>query len=370
MVDALHATGAVRVAVATTDADGAGRALPASARPETAVPIYWFPRTFSERWKFSGPLATWLATHAADFQVVHVHALWSHSTWAAGRAAHHSGVPLVVRPCGMLSPYTFSRQAWLKRAYWQWLEEPNLRRAAAFHVTSQGEASEVRRFFPRAHVTVLPLGLPAAAWTTPPQRGQVRHRFGVAADTPLVLFLSRLHPKKGILDVLLPAWKQVGAPGHLLILGGPDEHAPDHEAKIRAAIAALGLTQRVTLGGAIAPQERWAAYDDADVFVLPSQSENFGVVVAEAMARGVPVVVSEEVQSSEHVTAAGAGRVVPRTTAGFAQSLADLLQNPELRLAQGAAGRQYSQSQFTWEFHASELVKLYAAIVGGPGGGA
>jgi glycosyltransferase involved in cell wall biosynthesis len=179
-----------------------------------------------------------------------------------------------------------------------------------------------------------------------------------------MLFLSRLHPKKGIVDFLLPAFARLKADAFLAIAGGQDVHSPGHESEVRAAVRQLGLSDRVAILGSVPPSQRWWLYDGAAVFVLPSRSENFGVVVAEAMARSTPVLVTEPVQAAEHVRRAGAGLVVPMQVSKIATDLEVLLANSELRAAMGRKGEQYSQEYFSWARIAGLVVSTYRAVMG------
>jgi glycosyltransferase involved in cell wall biosynthesis len=357
MVAALNRMRDVSADVATTDADGVGRRLNPSDLPSMVAQLHLFRRNFSERWKFSAGLWLWLRRHARDYDLVHVHALWTFSTAAACAAARRAGVPVVLRPCGMLSAYTWGRSAWKKWPYWAAVERRNLASARRFHVTSGAEAEEVARLRLAGAPVVIPHGMEAAAWQTEARPDHLRRLCGGrAGNRPIVLFLSRLHPKKGVVDVLLPAFARLHSDAFLAIAGGADEHAPEYEAKVRAAVASLGLSGRVAMLGAIAPAERWALFDGAAVFVLPSHGENFGLVVTEAMARGVPVVISQQVQACEHVTAAGAGRVVPLAADSVAGALDDLLADPATA---GECGRRYVRDNLDWDRIANRILAMY-----------
>jgi glycosyltransferase involved in cell wall biosynthesis len=362
MCAALSLVPGLHVEIATTDADGAGRALTREEVPPCPAQVHLFRRDFSERWKVSRGLGAWLWRHAREYDLLHVHALWSFSTAAACAAARRHGVPVVIRPCGMLSDYTWSRSPWKKRLYWLAVERRNLAGARWVHVTSPAEADEVAALrLPSAVGTaVIPQGVDDAAWHVEPWPEYLRQRCGDrAGDRPIVLFLSRLHPKKGITDYLLPAFARLKGDAFLAIAGGPDEHEPLYEAQVRAAVERLGLSERVALLGPVPPEERWRLLDGAAVFTLPSHSENFGIAVAEAMARGVPVVVSEGVQASEHVVRAGAGRVVPLEVDVLAGTLEDLIENPGDRAAMGRCGREYGRSRLSWDRVAKDISGLY-----------
>jgi glycosyltransferase involved in cell wall biosynthesis len=352
--------------VAATDADGPGGWLAPTDVPRR-ITTHLFRRDFSERWKFSAGLWRWLQRHVAEYDLIHTHAMWSFATAAAAAAARRAGVPYLIRPAGMLSSYTWGRRAIAKRAYWALVERRNVVGAAGFHATSRDEAREIEAVRPNARMVVTPNGVEDAAWTTPRNPDALRRRCGPAAwDRPIILFLSRLHPKKGLADLLLPSVARLPADAFLAIAGGPDDHAPAYEAEVRATVDRLGLNKRVALLGPVEGISRWELFDGAAAFALPSHSENFGIVVAEAMARGCPVVVTDGVQSAEHVTAAGAGRVVPPAVDPLAAALDAVLSDPVARVTLGEAGRHYAAEHFSWDRVAAAVRRLYDDCLASP----
>ena len=357
MCAALNRLPGLEVELATTDANGADTRLTKADLPEGFV-THLFPKTFSERWKYSAGLRRWLGRHTSAYDLVHIHAVWSFACSAAGAAARRVGVPYVIRPAGMLSSYTWSRGLGSKRVYWWLWERRTMCHAAAFHATSTEEAREIEAVRPGARATVIPNGVEEAAWNVAADPQALRKLCGpLAGDRPIVLFLSRLHPKKGITDLLLPALARV--PDAFLALGGgPDPHAAGHLEQIRQQIERLGLQGRVAVLGPVPPEQRWQLFDGAAALVLPSRSENFGIVVAEAMARGCPVIVSNAVQAAEHVSAAGAGQVIPLDAAALAEALAPLGAGISLR-TQGEAGRRYAAAHFRWDKIAEQILELY-----------
>jgi glycosyltransferase involved in cell wall biosynthesis len=366
LCDALARLPGLTVDLAATDADGPGGRLTPDTAPKTLATLRLFRRTWSERWKFSAGLGRWLVRHAGDYDVVHVHGLWGFASVAAGQAAARRRVPLVVFPQGMLSPYTWSRGRGLKRAYWRLVERRVVRGAARLHLTSRGEAAEVGRLGLGVPAAVIPLGLEPAAFDRPADPGWLRGRLGGRdRGRPLVLFLSRLHPKKGVAEVLLPAVTRLRADAYVVIAGGPDATAPEYDARIAAEVARLGLADRVHLLGPVAPDDRWPAFDGADVFVLPSHQENFGLVVTEAMARGCPAVVSEHAFACEHLAAADAGRVVPLDPAAVASALDALLADPAGRAELGRRGREYARQHLGWDGVAAEVAGMYRDVLAG-----
>lgn len=366
MCAALARRPGLQVHLAATDADGAGGRLDLAAAAAFPVPLFLFRRDLSESWKYSRDLAAWLHRHAREYDLLHVHGLWSFATLAAARAARRHGVPFVLRPCGMLSDYTWGRSPWKKRLYWHAVERCSLTAARAIHATSAGEAAEVRALLmsPSPELVVIPNGVDDAAWTAERQPDHLCQRCGFPVGRPILLFLSRLHPKKGLVDFLLPAFARLRADAYLAVAGGADDHEPGHEAAVRQAVAHLGLADRVVLLGRVRPDERWALYDGAAVFVLPSRSENFGIVVAEALARGVPVVVSDQVQAAEHVAAAGAGRIVPLAVDALSAALDGLLADPSGAADMGRRGRDYARLHLAWPALAERIAGLYESCAG------
>jgi glycosyltransferase involved in cell wall biosynthesis len=359
MAAALRELNGIEVEIAATDADGPNGRLSRSDLPGGVGTVHLFPRLRGESLKCSPDLRRWLAAHVRDYDVIQTHSHWNDPTSAACRAARRSGVPYIVRPCGMLSEYTRRRSRWKKWAYWWWRERRNVRCAAAFHVTSDDERQEVLRLGIMAPVEVIPLGIGNEAWETPIQRNWLRERCPQAGQRPILLFLSRLHPKKGITDLLLPAFARLKSDAFLAIAGGEDDNAPGYARRATEEIARLGLSRRVAMLGAIPPQSRWAAFDGADLFVLPSHSENFGIVVAEAMARGKPVVVTFGVQFAEHVSKSGGGAVVRPDPAELATRLDSWISDSPGRVRAGESGREYIRNHFTWRRAAERLAELY-----------
>jgi glycosyltransferase involved in cell wall biosynthesis len=349
--------------IATTDADGPRRQISVADLPDKAS-IHVFRRTFSEQWKLSLGLHAWLQKNAGQYDLLHIHTLWSFSSAVAARAAKRHGIPYIVRPAGMLSPYTWSRGRLKKNAYWIGIERATIRDAAGFHVTSDDEAAEVRWLRSDANTFVIPNGVEPAAFTEPRMTTHLRNRCETSAQNlPILLFLSRLHPKKGILDRLLPAVAAMRTSCLLAIVGDEDSRAQGYEAAIQNAIKGFGLENRVAMLGPVFGNERWALFDGAAAFVLPSHSENFGIVVAEAMARGCPVVITKEVQAAALVTKAGAGIVVDGDAEGIAAALDFLLKDDEQRATVGARGHRFALQHLRWSCVAEKLRSMYCEIL-------
>jgi len=365
MCRALREAG-VEAEIATTDADGSrGRVRLEGDRPyrHKDVPVWMFRRTCSERWKYSFGLQRWLSRHVQDYDLLHVHAVFSHTTTAACRAAARHGRPVILRPCGMLAPYSLSLSAMRKRVYWHLLERRNVTRAACLHATSPEERDELLRLASGRWVECIPLGLPEDVWSVPRRPGTFRARFGIPPDVPLLLFLSRLHRKKGLADVLLPALKKLPDRVMLAVVGADDPHDPDYANHCRATAAEMGLERRVVFMGPLYAPDKWYAYDDADLYVLPSQHENFGITVVEAVGRGTPAVFTPGVQAGRFLIEAGAGTVVGRDVEALAATVGQLLAAPpEERRTMGVRGQDFVRGHLSLQAMAESLVRLYRSL--------
>ncbi|MDB4907228.1 MAG: hypothetical protein JWO05_2012 [Gemmatimonadetes bacterium] len=353
MTEALVAAGH-EVTVATTDSDGAGSLDVPLGQPvmQAGVEYRYFRRNLPGSWKFSWPLTRWLWQHVPRFDVVHVHALFSYSTIPACRTARRRGVPYVMRPLGTLDPWGLGQRAWKKAPYLRLVERSHLDHAAAIHVTSEAEAAALASLGYASTTRIIPLGVPVPAAVP---------RLREAAAPVRLLFLSRLHPVKG-LPLLLEAMRRLPSdlPEWRLTIAGRGEGS--YGAEMQELARDLGLGERVTFCGAVEGEEKEKLLRRADVFVLPSQSESFGIAVAEAMAYSLPVIVSRDVALGREVESARAGLVVPREADALAAAIARLVRNPVEGGAMGGRGRALVEERFSWAAAASSLQTLYSGI--------
>lgn len=352
------------VEVAATDADGDARFNPTE-WDMAGVPLHLFQRA-KGKVSFSPDLSPWLFKNLDRYDLVHIHSSWNGVVCAANRAAVANRKPIVLSPHGMLSRYSWSRQRLLKWAYWWWRERRNVRTASALHCTTEEEAEEIHsRFKLPCPIRVVPLGVDPEAWSVAPDRDAIRRLCGPAAgNLPILLFLSRLHPKKGVTDLLLPAFAQLERPAFLAVAGGVTNTDDDYLKQIRRTISRLGLKDRVSLLGSIPFAERWQLFDGAAAFVLPSHQENFGLVVAEAMARGTRVVISDQVQIAPWVRKAVAGgEVVVRDVSQLAASIERVLRRTVEHPEDVAAAREFAKVNFDWTNTVAKITDLYRSLL-------
>jgi glycosyltransferase involved in cell wall biosynthesis len=305
--------------------------------------------------------ATGQAVAAAD--VVHVHTLWEEVQHQAARAARLSAKPYLIRPCGMLDPWSLRQSRLKKLLYLFWRLRRNLNAANALHFTSRAERDGTAQLGLRPPAIVEPNGIDVSEYANLPPPGTFRQRWGIPAGPTVLLFLGRLHPKKG-LDLLLPAFARLGGDS-LLVVAGPGEEG--YRLRLKKETNRLGIADRVLFTDMLLGSDKLAAFADADLFVLPSYQENFGIAVAEAMAAGLPVVVSDQVNIHAEVTAAGAGGVVPTDAAALAAELARWLDDPARRRRAGASARAYAYDRYDWSAIAGRWEGHYERLVGDAG---
>lgn len=306
----------------------------------------------------------WLLRNIQRFDVVHIHGLYRFPATYAARLSRIRNVPYVIRPHGSLDPFlypTSSRSVLLKRIYERFFDMPNLHAAGAIHYTAKEERERASFLNLRAPSFVIPNGLDWTRYRELPTWGALRARWGLE-DAPLVLFLGRLHFKKG-LDLLIPAFDALGkrAPGVQLVIAGPEND--DYGQKVRGWVRERGLDADVHFVGSLEGQDVVQAYVDADVFVLPSYAENFGMSVAEAMACELPVVISDQVNIHAEVASAGAGLVTRCDADEVALALESLLNDADRRNAMGAAGRRLVQERYTWPAIVEALTREYEGVI-------
>ena len=345
----------MNVHIAATDDDGPGRRnLPASVPFREANVTYWiFPRQTCF-YLFSFPLTRWLWKHIHDYDVIHLHALFSYSSLAAAFLASRAGVPYIVRPLGTLNQWGMNnRRRWLKKWSYRLIESRILRAAAAIQYTCDQEREEAGKLKVPDRGIVIPNPVEFGGSSPAPRAIQQKH-------APIILFLSRLDPKKG-LDLLLPAFARLRKPypDAVLIIAGEGQSSFVDGLKLQCR--ELGLQRSVIWTGFLQGDAKSAALSQADVFVLPSYSENFGVAVVEAMGAGLPVVVSDQVGIHREVSKAGAGLVPECTVESLEAALLQVLGNSSMLVSMSTRSAELART-FLPENVVRQLAEVYARI--------
>jgi len=351
----------VEVQVFTTTANGRA-SLPASSSDgdrHAGIAVRYFPRAFPRRLFGAAGLAPALEIQLGHCDLVHTHGLWHQPGWTAARHARRRLIPYVISPRGMLDAASIAHHAWRKRAAYWMRERGRLEEAALLHAASDAEASTLARRVPSVSVAMLPNGVDAPA-DEDLARGRFRHQLGLAAaDTPLIVFLGRLHPIKR-LDLLAAAFAEVRARHRTarLVIAGPDENG--YRGRVEPLFAPV--RDAVHWTGEVGEADKWALLADADALVLCSDSESFGLSVLEAMAAAVPVVATRTCPWEE-VETAGCGFSVPQDAHAVAGALGCLLGEPARARAMGQKGRELARAKYSWDSIAGAMAGHYEDVV-------
>lgn len=350
MLAAMRSTD-ISLDVATTD-DG---------HPETSAGhnVFYFHKV-AIFYKFAPRFVIWYWRHAQDYDAVHIHALFSFMSTVAGFISMCRDVPYILRPLGTLAPYGVSqRRPWLKSLSMTLIEGPLLRRAAVVHFTSYAELEEARQLNFRFRSVVIPL----AAQSTPEHTAEmVQEPMNLSRfDHPKILYLSRLDPKKnleGLLHAFVEVSKRV-SDARLVIAGSGDVA---YVASLVRLCDELEISSSVAWVGFVSGAAKADLMNQAALYVLPSFSENFGIAVAEALAAGLPCVVSTGVALATDIVEYSAGRAVAPEPHALATAIIDLIQDSTaLKSASNNAVRLASE-RFSMSAMRDRLIALYNSV--------
>jgi poly(glycerol-phosphate) alpha-glucosyltransferase len=300
-----------------------------------------------------------------DLDLAHVHGLWMHPS-VASKKWGRNGKPYFISPRGMLDPWAVSNSAWKKRLAGLLYENRHLRGAACIHALCDSEYASIRAYGLKNPVAVIPNGvdLPdlevssvAPEWSA-----------ALPVDSKVLFFLSRLHPKKGLVN-LLHAWSQIKSqtlpaaePWHLVIAGWEQG---GHQAELERLTADLGSEASVHFVGPQFDIAKAGSFRRADAFILPSFSEGLPMAVLEAWSYGLPVIMTPQCNIPEGFDAGAAFEVHPEVSS-IRQGLADFFNMTDAeRLAMGQRGRGLVEDKFTWQRVAEEMVSVYQWVLGG-----
>jgi glycosyltransferase involved in cell wall biosynthesis len=353
------------VELCTTDADGDGRLAVELDKPSRyrGVPTHFFRRDRSEAFKFSRSLARWLDQNVARYDLVHIHAVFSHATYAAARACQRRQIPYIVRPLGTLEPWSMQQKRPRKMLAWYLFFRHLLHGAAAVHYTTEQERELTEQSLNLSKGIIIPNGVTEALLAVTPN-GKFRKQYGIPAEATAVLCLSRLHPKKGI-DLLLETFVHLQTKGQLapwhLVLAGDGE--PGYVDQLRDIVRGTAAEAFVHWTGWLEGESKFAALAEANLFVLNSFQENFGIGALEAMACGTPVLLSRQVGLAADVAKHGAGWIVDLQQDGLRSGLLEATANASEARRRGDNARRLVADHFTWSRISVQLQLLYQSLL-------
>lgn len=291
--------------------------------------------------------------------VIHVSGIWMYPSYASLSYSRVNRVPVVISPRGMLDPWAVRNSAWKKKLAGYAFEHAHLSEAACLHALNQSEADSIRQFGLTNPIAIIPNAIDVPEGVNAVDDEGMRR----SNERKSVLFLGRLHPKKGLLE-LIAGWTKAARflNEWELVIVGWDEGG--HESQIRAAIQSQKIGDSIRLQGPAFGNDKAAAFANADAFILPSFSEGLPMAVLEAWAYGLPVIMTDACNLPEGFSAGAAMRVSPESSS-IAKGLKEFSEmTPEDRQAMGGRGRQLVEQRFTWKKAATDMAAVYRWVLG------
>ncbi len=311
-----------------------------------------------------------IAEHVAGADIVHVHGVWDPLLIIAARAARGLGKPVVCTPHGMLSDWAIGQNRLRKAVYHAAFTGPMLKRASAIHfITAAEQRLAAKRAPGGVRQFVVPIFPAEEFYREPPSRDEALKYFPqVAADGPWVLFLSRIHPGKGLPQVIA-AFSGVlrENPSAQLIIAGSGDAG--YVTRMKRLVAQAGVTRSAHFVGMVGGPAKVALYRRAALLAVPSSHENFGMVFAESLACGTPVLLTPEVGTAGEIVGAGAGFLTGTDEASVARDLAAALRDKARLEEMGAAGRRWVLDYLRPERIAAQMLRNYDALLDGQASG-
>ena len=310
--------------------------------------------------------------------IIHLHGIWSMALHRCAVTCRRLGIKYVIAPRGMLEPWSL-QQKWLKKRIARWLyQDRDIKSAAALHATAESEAEQFRKLGFKNPIIVSPNGVNVPVKFEPRNTSAYAEATADRRNTrKRVLFVSRMHPKKGVLE-LVEAWSKLSSASSVvkdwcceLVYTVNGDFEREYEAKVKAKVKELRLENQFIFTGALNDDEKWEAYDRADLFVLPTYSENFGIVVAEALWAGVPVITTKGTPWKE-LEDRKCGKWIDLPEGGSNPSdwptLVSALEgmmsmSDDERREMGERGRRLVEEKYTWDAVVKKALTGYESIV-------
>lgn len=357
----------VEVTVYTTNLDGK-KILNVPLNQEVVldgVKVYYFPITYKS-WYYSAALHGALIHNLKNFDLIHISSVFLSVSTLGAYYAKKFNKPYIISPHGSLMQEPLQYHALKKEIQVNLIEKRNLAGAVAIHFTTEKESEEyMAADFPIKKAFVVPYCFDIEEFEKDDMsHGIFRKRFNIGQNKKIVLFLSRISWKKG-LDTLIPAFAEVlkKEPEAILVIAGPDDENYKKEVILQIENCKLKIGRDVIFTGILLGEDRISAYRNADVFILPSYSENFGMVIVEALAFCLPVVITKGIGISKKIKKAGAGFMVEKEINQVAEAVLRILNNPDLAKKMGEQGRELVKREFSCDKIAERFIEEYQEVV-------
>ena len=327
------------------------------------VPIRFFPRLSPNihvvrEFAYSGAMTVWLWQHITDYDIIHVHAIFSYTSTIAMAIARIKQVPYINRPLGQLCEWSLQQSRLRKQIYLNLIERSNLLHSQSLHFTAEQERIEFNQLGLKIPTFVLPHGVHIPK-LIPNAQEQLHNILQIPDHIPIILFMSRIHPKKG-LEYLIPALGKLKADNFVLAIAGSGE--PDYVQYIKDLLVTHGISDRTHLVGFVKGETKNLYLQGADLFVLTSHSENFGIAVIEALASATPVLITEGVAISPIVKEQNIGYVTDLDVEAISMALQQFFEQPQLNQQIGDRAQQYITENYSWTQIAHSLIDIYSNL--------
>ncbi len=328
------------------------------------VPIRFFPR-FSpninavREFAFSGALTTWLWQHVTEYDLVHVHAIFSYASTIAMAIARIKNVPYITRPLGQLCEWSLQQSKLRKQIYLNVIERSNLLHSKSLHFTAEQEKTE----FNQLGLNIPNFILPHGVYVPTPildAKTQVRKILHIPDQRPIILFMSRIHPKKG-LEYLISALGKLKESNFVLVIAGSG--APDYINQIKDLLETYDICDRTHMIGFVKSETKNLYLQGADIFALTSHSENFGIAAIEALAAGTPVLITDGVAIAPMVKEQAIGYVTKLDVEAIASIIQEFFDHPDIARQKGDRATLYIAEHYSWAKITRRLMAVYENLL-------
>jgi glycosyltransferase involved in cell wall biosynthesis len=339
--------------VAVSDDDGPGRRIADGAAERVLPGRYYFVKR-RDLYVYTPDMGPWLDTHVRDYDLVHIHGLFSHANGLAGRICRRRRVPYIVTPHGMANRYGMRQKRVRKALSLALVERRLLDSAAAVHMTSRGEERDFADLGIKAPVVRIPLPVAAVPLGNP---AAFLTRYPETAHRRLAVFIGRLNPIKN-LEVVIDALALVGGAEVHLVVGG--DGPVKYVQSLKARAAARGVADRITWLGFVLGKDKVDLLAAGDIYVQPSLSESFGMAAVEAVSAGLPCVLGESVSIAEDLVPVGFAVSVPPTAEAVANAINSVGRLRDGKPDYAVIARDFVTSTFGWNTIGPDILQMYA----------
>lgn len=364
---ALSAKG-VDVLVLTTNANGRGNLDVAvnTVLNVEGINVIYCRRGLPTWYYYSRDLLKALKAHIAGFDLVHIHSVYLYPTFAAANLARKYKKPYIINPLGAFDPQLIDfRSSFKKNIYIKMIERHNISGASVIHASSLYEKEAIVSMGVNVPVAVIPRGLNLKEYDKPLGMQGLEVKYPQLKGKRVILFLGRIDPQKGM-ELLISAFKMVILAGQdaYLVVAGPAKES--YLSYLKSLCVKEKIAERVIFPGPLFGIDKISAFYSSDIFVLPSFKESFGISVLEAMAVGLPVVVTKRIGLSPDIEECGCGIVTDYSPQYIRDAILGMLKDDVRRRDMGKKGRRLVEERFTWDNMSSKMISVYDSILNKP----